>query len=149
MISIKKYLDMASQPAATGSAGSADSNGIVPALVQSYRSALASMGNNGARACPAVGSELQQALAELQRQFDQALSSTLALEIATELSGYLDQWSGRASEYFKAKTDEIKELLIAVARMAESMGARDQRYSQQLGEFTLQLQPSLTWTIWR
>ena len=50
MISIKKYLDMAAQPAATGSAASGDSNRIVAALVQSYRSTLASMGNNGARA---------------------------------------------------------------------------------------------------
>jgi len=140
MISIKKYLDMAAKPAATGSVASGDSNGIVAALVQSYRSTIDSMGNNGARACPAVGSELQQALAELQWQFDQALSSPLALEITEELSKQLDQWGGRASEYFKAKTGEIKELLVAVARMAESMGARDQRYSQQLGEFTLQLQ---------
>lgn len=103
MISIKKYLDMAAKPAAAGSAASGDSNGIVAALVQSYRFTLASMGNNCARACPAVGSELQQGLAELQRQFDQALSSTIALEIAEELSKQLDQWSGRASEYFKGK----------------------------------------------
>src|SRR5271155_5092838 len=108
MISIKKYLDMAAKPVATGSAGSADSNGIVAALVQSYRSALASMGSNGARACPAVGSELQQALAELQARFDKALSSALALEIAKELSEKLDQWGGHASEYFKAKATEIK-----------------------------------------
>jgi len=76
----------------------------------------------------------------LQRQFDKALSSTLALEIAEELSKQLDRWGGRASEYFKGKTGEVKELLIALARMAESMGARDQRYSDQLGQFTLQLQ---------
>jgi diguanylate cyclase (GGDEF)-like protein len=140
MISIKKYLEMAAQPAATDPARSADPEGIVAALVQAYRSTIDSMGNNGARACPAVGSELQHGLAELQRQFDKALSSTLAVEIEKLLSGQLDQWGGRASEYFKAKTGEIKELLVAVARMAESMGARDQRYSQQLGEFTLQLQ---------
>jgi hypothetical protein len=83
MISIKKYLDMAAQPAAPGSA---ESNGIVAALVQSHRSTIASMGNNGARACPAIGAELQRGLAELQRQFDKALSATLALEIAEELS---------------------------------------------------------------
>jgi diguanylate cyclase (GGDEF)-like protein len=137
MISIKKYLDMAAQSAAPEPA---DSTGLVGALVQSYRSAIASIGTNAALACPAVGSELQRALAELQKRFDKALSSTLALEIAKELSEQLDQWGGRASNYFKAKTGEIKELLIALAGMAESMGARDQRYSEQLGEFTLQLQ---------
>ena len=137
MISIKKYLDMATQPAAPGPA---ESNGIVAALVQSYRSTIASMGNNGARACPAIGAELQRGLAELQRQFDKALSATLVLEIAEELSQQLDQWGGRASEYFKGKTCEVQDLLIAFAQMAESMGARDQRYSDQLGQVTLQLQ---------
>jgi hypothetical protein len=58
MISIKKYLEMAAQPAATDPAGSADSNGIIAALVQSYRSTIDSMGNNGAHACPAVGADL-------------------------------------------------------------------------------------------
>src|SRR5580704_6251794 len=140
MISIKKYLDMASQPTATDPAGSADSNGIVAALVQSCRFTIASMGNNGARACPAVGADLQRGLADLQRRFDKALSSTLALEIAKDVSEQLDLWGGRASEHFKAKTGEVKELLVALARMAESMGARDQRYSEQLGQFTLQLQ---------
>jgi diguanylate cyclase (GGDEF)-like protein len=137
MISIKKYLDMASQPAAPEAA---DSSGLVGTLVQSYRSAIASIGINGALACPAVGSELQEGLARLQKRFDAALSSALALEIAKQLSEQLDSWGGRASAYFKSKTTEIKELLVALARMAESMGARDQRYSEQLGQFTLQLQ---------
>jgi diguanylate cyclase (GGDEF)-like protein len=52
----------------------------------------------------------------------------------------LQQWSGRTAEYFKAKTNDVKELLIALASTAESMGKQDQRYAKQLGDFTSQLQ---------
>ena len=61
---------------------------------------------------------------------------------ATEksLSEQLNAWGGRAAEYCKSKTGEVKELLIALARTAESMGHRDLRYSGQMLEFTRQLE---------
>ena len=52
----------------------------------------------------------------------------------------LQQWAGRSAEYFKAKTNDVKELLIALASTAESMGKQDQRYAKRLGDFTTQLQ---------
>jgi diguanylate cyclase (GGDEF)-like protein len=51
----------------------------------------------------------------------------------------LQQWGGRTAEYFKAKTNDVKELLIALAHTAESMGTQDQRYAKQLNDFTIQL----------
>jgi diguanylate cyclase (GGDEF)-like protein len=51
----------------------------------------------------------------------------------------LQQWGGRTAEYLKAKTNDVKELLIALATTAESMGKQDQRYAQRLGDFTSQL----------
>jgi hypothetical protein len=95
MISIKKYLDMVAKPAAAGSAASGDSNGIVAALVQSYRSTIDSMANNGARACPAVGSELRQGLAESQRHL-----TKLSLRPSHWKSrrSYLSSWINGADE---------------------------------------------------
>ncbi|MGH9501977.1 MAG: GGDEF domain-containing protein [Terriglobales bacterium] len=52
----------------------------------------------------------------------------------------LHQWGGRTAEYFKAKTDDVKELLIALARTTESIGNKDRRYTEQLGGFTRELQ---------
>jgi GGDEF domain-containing protein len=52
----------------------------------------------------------------------------------------LQQWGGRTAEYFKAKTNDVKELLLALAGTAESMGERDQRYTKEFSEFTTQLQ---------
>ena len=51
MISLKKYLDMETDP-----------SDLANALLESYRSALLAMGKSGARACPAVGADLQRGL---------------------------------------------------------------------------------------
>jgi diguanylate cyclase (GGDEF)-like protein len=142
MISIKKYLDMAPKPAAKGAA--VDSNPTVAALLQTYRATLDSIGNNGPRACPAVGSELQRALAGIQKRLTEALSGALLLEVGKQTEKELNSWGRSAAEYFKSKTGEIKELLMALARTAESMGTRDKRYSEQLVQFTRQLETIAT-----
>jgi len=51
----------------------------------------------------------------------------------------LQQWGNRSAEYFKAKADDVKELLLALAHTAESMGERDQRYAKQFSDFTTRL----------
>jgi diguanylate cyclase (GGDEF)-like protein len=52
----------------------------------------------------------------------------------------LQQWGGQSSEYFKAKANEVKELLILLARTAQSLGERDHRYTNQFTQFTSRLQ---------
>jgi diguanylate cyclase (GGDEF)-like protein len=156
VISIKKYLDMAAGPGEPASSKQADSkqsgskkssskqagsesSEVVAALVQAYRLTIASMGDNGARACPAVASDLQVALANLQKQLNENPSPGLVHEAKRSLE-QLNIWGERAAEYCKSKTGEVKELLIALARTAESMGQRDLRYSGQMLEFTRQLE---------
>jgi diguanylate cyclase (GGDEF)-like protein len=151
VISIKKYLDMATGPGETDAskqAGSkqsgskqadSESSELVAALVQAYRLTIASMGANGARACPAVASDLQAALANLQKHLNENPSPKL-VQAAERSLEQLNVWGGHAAEYCKSKTGEVKELLIALARTAESMGHRDQRYSGQMLEFTRQLE---------
>jgi diguanylate cyclase (GGDEF)-like protein len=128
-----------SKPSASDQAYSG-SGPLVAALVQAYRSTIASISNNGARACPAVGSDLQTALTKLQHRLEDSQSSSAVQATEKGVSEQLDAWGGRAAEYFKAKTTEVKELLIALARTAEAMGQRDLRYSGQMLEFTRQLE---------
>ena len=157
LISIKKYLDMATEPAkesavepvgskqpdskrAASTQSVSDWSELVTALVQAYRSTIRSMGDNGARACPAVASDLQAAVTKLQHRLEDNPSPKLMQEAEKSLAEELNLWGGRAATYFKSKTSEVKELLIALARTAESMGQRDLRYSGQLTEFTRQLE---------
>ncbi|MGA9798969.1 MAG: GGDEF domain-containing protein [Terriglobales bacterium] len=137
MISLKKYLDA---DTALPSTSEPDPVELLSATLESYTSALLAMGKNGFRACPALGSELQEGLAGLGRRLSKKISPSLVRENGKHVEEQLQVWGGRTAEYFKAKTNDVKEILIAMARTAESIGERDQRYSKQLTDFTNQLQ---------
>ncbi|MGA6981001.1 MAG: GGDEF domain-containing protein [Candidatus Sulfotelmatobacter sp.] len=136
MISLKKYLDMTPDHTRTGDAGL---NDLFSALLESYRSAVLSMGNSGVRACPASGCEFQHALAKLERQLFGNLTVPLVRQVETDVEVQLQQWGESTSEYFQVKANEVKELLIVLAHAAESLGERDQRYAIHFGELTAQL----------
>jgi diguanylate cyclase (GGDEF)-like protein len=51
----------------------------------------------------------------------------------------LQDWGGRAARHYQQKAGEVKDILIVMARTAESVGARDQRCAQQITEVTTQL----------
>ena len=116
-----------------------DVEALFPILLQAYRAQLATMGKCGAKACPAVGSEMQQNLAKFDAQLAGELTAPSLTETEKQIEQELEQWGGRAEEYFKSKANEIKELLIVLARTAESMGERDQRYAGHFSDFTSQL----------
>ena len=138
MISLKKYLDM-------------DPNKLPPppseplpdellaSVLASYRSVLASMGKNGVQACPAVGSDLLQGLASLEQRLAKNITPVMVKETETKVTEQLDQWGGRAEEYFKTKADEVKELLLVMAKTVESVAERDKGYTNQFTQFTTRL----------
>ena len=65
MISLKKYLDMDPDKPRKGEP---DSGELLSATLESYGSTLMAVAKNGVRACPAMGSDLQQALEGLHRR---------------------------------------------------------------------------------
>ena len=143
MISLKKYLDMdvkvneTTAPAVSDP--KSDPNELLTALLTAYRSALMSMGESGVRACPAVGSELQQSLTGLESRLSGELNPTLMKETDQQVQEELQQWGGRTEDYFKAKMNDVKELMIVLARTAESVGERDKRYAENLNQLTANL----------
>jgi diguanylate cyclase (GGDEF)-like protein len=137
VISLKKYLDMVpGQPVSTEPA----LNELSAVILESYRSALLAVGKSGALACPAVGSDLQQTMASLEARLSANVTASVVKETEKEVEKQLLQWGGCTAEYFKTKANEVKELLIVLARTAESMGERDHRYANHFSEFTAQLQ---------
>jgi diguanylate cyclase (GGDEF)-like protein len=137
LISLKKYLDMDPAQPRSSEPGVRE---LASVILESYRSALLAMGNSGARACPAVGSDLQQSLASLENRLSADPTPSLVKETETQVEQQLVQWGESAADYFKTKAKEVKELLIVLVRTAESMGQRDQRYANHFKEFTAQLQ---------
>ncbi len=102
------------------------------------------MAKSGAQACPAVSADLQQGLAalatKLKGQAADVITPGAVREAEKNVNDELQQWGGRTSGYIKTKTNEVKEMLIVLARTAESMMERDQRYAQHFSQFTTQLQ---------
>jgi diguanylate cyclase (GGDEF)-like protein len=137
VISLKKYLDMDGEPPRESGPDPAE---VLPVLLQCYRAALLTMGKSGSQACPAVGTELQEQLVNLEALFSGTVTASLAKETEAKIEQHLQEWGGRSAEYFKAKANEVKEILIVLARAAESVGERDQRYAGRFTELTAQLQ---------
>ena len=137
MISLKKYLDA---DALHPYQSEPDPGELLAPVLESYRSALLAMGQSGFRAYPAVGSDLQQNLIRLASLLSRDLTPSLVQETEEQVEEQLRRWGGHTEEYFKAKANDIKELLIVLARTAESVGERDQRYATRFTQFTSRLQ---------
>lgn len=153
MISLKKYLDMdpsqpeSNQPASEDPKSDAKSDpksnlksDLAAAVLECYRSALRAMGKSGVRACPAVGSDLQQDLAGCGSRLSGNITTALVKETEAHVEERLLQWGESTAKHFKTKANEVKELLLVLAGTAKSMGERDQRYTQQFNKFTEQLE---------
>ncbi len=100
---------------------------------------LRTVGRSALEACPATGRELDEALELLAPRMmaDAAPEAVRAAEQQAER--HLAHWGMQTAEHLKGKTDEVKELLIMLARTAESVGERDQRYSNQFSGLTAEL----------
>jgi len=135
MISLKKYWDQTSVDA-DESIENVENHGLITAAVNVLRSALREMGSSTVEACPVVGAELQRGLGKV----DDALAHQVTLERLESadqaVQTQLRDWTARALRHNQQKTDEVKEILIVMARTAESIGERDQRAASRMAEVT-------------
>jgi len=136
LISLKKYLEM--DFAARGN-GDKAATAMVNAAIGSYRAALAEMGRSGYRACPAFGAALQQALTQVEKKLASKVTAGSLQDANREVSAQLAKWGEQTAEHLRGKAEEVKSLLMVLARTAESLGERDQRYNSQLQQFTARL----------
>lgn len=127
MVSLKKYLE-------------SNREELVKSALDSYRAALLAMAESGAQACPHVGRDMQQSLVQLQERVA-AADPTPALVKATQqrVEEELRQWGTSAADYFKNKTAEVRDLMLVLARMTETVGERDQKYNRQFSDFQTRL----------
>jgi diguanylate cyclase len=97
------------------------------------------MGNCGLEVCPSLGEELKQGL----RRLGERLTDGVSLEVVEETkAGVREQllgWGQRTATHRKKTTGEVKNILLAMARAAESVGERDKNCAAQITEVTSQL----------
>jgi diguanylate cyclase (GGDEF)-like protein len=147
MISLKKYLDSASSPTESSTPTVArpalkihpEGKALYPTALFAYKSALVEMGDCSLYACPALGGDLKREL----RMMNEALTDGVSKEVleSTEagVREKLQEWGRRTALHDQQKTTEVKELLLAMAKTAESVGERDQRCAQQISDVTTSL----------
>jgi diguanylate cyclase (GGDEF)-like protein len=138
LISLKKYLDEPNTgfpPAVT-----VDPAELLPAAIAAFRSALHQMGNCSLDACPALGDALKQALKYISECLPFQSTPRAFAEAAQNVQEHLHSWGRAAASHHEQQAGEVKEILILMARTAESVGERDQRCARQIHEVTARLQ---------
>jgi diguanylate cyclase (GGDEF)-like protein len=138
VISIKKYLDLDESELNKYRPPSPEE--VLASTLEAYRGALGAMGNCGLRACPTLGPDLQRSLMVLAEGLAKVITPPLVKETEGQVEQQLHNWGEKTAEYFQQRAGDVKEILMVLARAAESVAERDQRYTAQFGEFTKRFQ---------
>lgn len=139
MISLKRYLDSAEASAPAGLESSGDGGGDLAALTAAYRATLQEMGSCGAHVCPPSGVQLQQRLSAVEMSLTGIPDAKLLAKTEDTVRTALRAWTEQTSEHFQVKAREVKELLLSLARTAQSVGERDDRCAVQMNRVTERL----------
>jgi diguanylate cyclase (GGDEF)-like protein len=145
MISLKKYLDSTHPDrSSTNSSEEGDRLAAAPdtaleAVIDAYGSALVEMGNCSLDACPGEGESLKRHLVEFKSRLTLAASPRSVALIGRGVTEQLREWGHGAARHYQQKACDVKEMLLAMARTAESVSARDQRCAGQMTEVTERL----------
>jgi diguanylate cyclase (GGDEF)-like protein len=137
MISLKKYLDM---DKADVLVAEPEPEGLFPAMLQSYCAVLGAIGKTASQISPALGADLESNLQRLEHRVAFNTSADSVQKVEKQVEVQLQEWGGRVSDHLKAKADEVREILVALAKTAESVGSWDHGYSSQFKEVTGRLE---------
>jgi len=127
VISIKRYLESSPKES-------------LAAFAKAYRSALNAISNSTSQICPPTGNEIARELTVAGKELEESLSAGKIEEVQARVEQQMSAWTRQTIHYFKSKATEVKEIMIVMARAAESLTERDERYSNQFGDLTKRLQ---------
>ncbi len=142
MISIRKYLDGSVVAAESDSAKPdtrREETDLVAHFKAAYRSALAEMVRAGSEACPVLGPDLDRKLLGIADSLGDRVTPEILASADRNSRAGLHDWGLQAARHYRQKAGEVKEILLVMARTAESVGERDQRCAKQISEVTANL----------
>ncbi len=113
---------------------------VLQSALKSFADVFVVVGEAGAQACPPAGDELKESLLNLKRRLNNETSANAIAETEKLFETELQSWSERAAQFYRQKTDEVREILTIVAKAASQIGERDQTYAKQFGQLTERLQ---------
>lgn len=142
MISLKKYLE--ESPNQSIRRGNVDAGDLLPVALAAYCSSLREMASASVDACPTVGEELKRSLGKIDDRIAAATSPEELQAAEREVQAQLQEWGRGTADHYRRKADEVKEILLVMARTAEGVGERDKRCASQITEVTGRLEKMAT-----
>jgi len=138
VISLKRYLD-SNSPELVPENENVQQDPFIVAL-NAYGSVLLEMGNCSLDACPGIGDGLKQNLGQLKAELSPGMSRQRLVANGEQAAEQLRGWGRGTARHYQVKAREVKEMLLIMARTAESVGARDQRCAGQMSAVTERFQ---------
>ena len=135
MISLKRYLDLGSKNREEVRAEPA-----WEVLLSAYRSSLTEIGECSAEVCPSMGPDLVRGIGRILEELGPAPGSDSIRSSEPAVRDVLRSWSAKTAQHYERKAGEVKDLLLVMARTAESLGHKDDRYARQLDAVTSKLE---------
>jgi diguanylate cyclase (GGDEF)-like protein len=137
MISLKRYLD-----SAVSGLGMPDEDAervLLAIAIGMYKSMLVEIGNCSIAACPGLGDGFKRNLGDLEAGLSIKADEAALTVTDANVRSQLRTWGQETAKHYHQKAGEVKELLLAMARTAESVSTRDQRSASQMTEVTERL----------
>jgi diguanylate cyclase (GGDEF)-like protein len=138
LISLKKYLDSEQVRNITVEAESVPQP--FSTLLAAYRALLSSLGECRASICADLSLELKSNLAQIDERLARRSDSSGIARTRIELDELLQGWAEKTATHSLQQAAEVRDLLLVMARTAESLGHRDDHYARQLDTVTSQLE---------
>ncbi len=88
------------------------------------------------QAVPFVSQEFSTNLAALATRLAPGASTGTISQVRSGIATETGQWSENAARYFRERSEEVRDIVMVVARTAEAVGERDTRYAGQFEEVT-------------
>jgi diguanylate cyclase (GGDEF)-like protein len=133
MISLKKYLDL---PPGSEGIKETEEPDLLKVAIEEYGATLEAAGHCCAKVCPATVNALNQEIVKIRSELSVSMESERLAEAAARAREQMNEWGRATEQHYHKKTDEVKELLLTMARAAESVSARDARCAGQMSEMT-------------
>jgi diguanylate cyclase (GGDEF)-like protein len=137
MISLKRYLDL---PPGSEGLKAAEQPDLLDVAIEEYIATLETVGNSCAEACPVTVDALSHGLGEVRHGLSISMEPEKLAEAGGRAREKFTEWGHATARHYHDKANEVKELLLAMARTAEGVGARDARCAGQMNEVTDRLQ---------
>jgi diguanylate cyclase len=138
VISLKRYLD--SDPVQSRRAKIESVAGPFSILLSTYSALLADIGECGESVCPDLSAELKSSLTRIDEELTQHPDEPGITRARSTVNDLLQHWGEKTARHYIDKAGEVRDLLLVMARTAESLGHKDNHYAQQLDSVTAQLE---------